>query len=125
MGSSGGPMFDLFRPVKPKTEAFIYRAKVEDDGAVRRLQNIQLPSYILNQTLAIKDDIVYLGGYKVQREGKKLNKENKGEVAGFFDLRMDEPEWSSLPLPIDMQAGKNIDDVQVYNGNLVLVDNIM
>jgi hypothetical protein len=117
---------DFLKQKQSKTEAYIFRAKVESDGTLRRMPDVELPTYILNQTLAIKDDVLYLGGFQVKKESKRsLSKVNEGELAGFFDLGLDEPEWHPLPLPIDMQAGKSIDDVLVYDDKLVLVDNIM
>lgn len=118
------PWSDLMK--QSGAEAYLYRAKIEQDGTLTRMPDIQLPAYILNQTLAIKDDILYLGGYEVKREGRKTySKVNEGEMAGYFDLRLDKPVWHPLPLPVEMQPGKSIDDVLVYDDKLVLVDNIM
>ncbi len=119
-------LHDFLKQKQSRTEAYILRAKIEQDGTLIRMPDIQLPSFILNQTLAIKDDVLYLGGFEVVHQSKKsFSKVNKGEMAGFFDLTRDEPVWHSLPLPIDMQEGKSIDDVLVYDDKLVLVDNIM
>ena len=111
---------------KKSNTCMIYRAKINDDGSLTRLKDISLPSHYLNQTLAIKGDVIYLGGHRMVKKGLNNDDEvNVGEMAGYMDLTLEEPKWHPLPLPIEMQAGKSIDDVLVYEDKLILVDNIM
>ncbi|MBX0332953.1 hypothetical protein K3G39_06860 [Pontibacter sp. HSC-14F20] len=107
---------------KEEHAPYLFRAFVEHDGTVNVFPDVPLPQLALNQTLALKGEVVYLGGHK--RSAKKDNRV-MGEMAGFMDLRLENPTWNPLPLPVEMQVGKSIDDVLVYNDKLVLVDNIM
>lgn len=107
---------------KDDKPTYLYRAFVEYDGTVNRFPDVPLPRLVLNQTLAIKGEVVYLGGH--ERRAKD-DDSIKGELAGYMDLRLENPDWNPLPLPVEMQEGKSIDDVLVYGDKLVLVDNIM
>lgn len=101
--------------------AYLYRAFVEHDGTANRFPDVPLPQLALNQTLALKG-AVYLGGH--ERRAKNDDR-IMGELAGYLDLRLENPSWNPLPLPVEMQEGKSIDDVLVYGNKLVLVDNII
>jgi hypothetical protein len=107
---------------KDDKPAYLYRAIVEPDGAVNRQPDVPLPRLVLNQTLALKGEVVYLGGH--ERRAKD-DDQIMGELAGYMDLSLESPTWNPLPLPVEMQEGKSIDDVLVYGDKLVLVDNIM
>jgi hypothetical protein len=69
----------------------IYRAKVNHDGTLGRGTDILLPSQFLNRTLAIKEDILYLGGYQMDALEPGQPGKNCGEIAGFIDLGTEEP----------------------------------
>jgi hypothetical protein len=101
---------------------FLYRARLQEDGTLKRLPDIQLSMLSLNQTLAIKGDVVYMGGHKL----KNLeDADSAGEIAGYVHLLEDQATWQPLEIPVELQEGKSIDDVLIYDDKLVLVDNIM
>ncbi|WP_210487302.1 hypothetical protein [Rufibacter aurantiacus] len=114
-----GEPITIFKQMRPP---FLYRARLDEKGNLERFPNIYLPRLELNKTLAISGDVVYMGGH-LSRSSHSENY-GGGEIAGFMNLLEEQPKWQRLPIPVEMNAGKSIDDILIYDKKLVLVDNI-
>jgi hypothetical protein len=71
------------------------------------------------KTLAVKENIVYLGGcYKKKKNGA-------GELCSLLDLQNLDFKYKQINLPIQLIKDKSIDDILVIGDRLILLDNIV
>ena len=70
-------------------------------------------------SIAIKDDVVYLGGaYKKKKNGL-------GELCSLLDLSQVDFKFKQINLPIVAVKNKAIDDIVIIGNKLILLDNIV
>ena len=70
-------------------------------------------------SIAIKDDVVYLGGaYKKKKNGL-------GELCSLLDLSQIDFKLKQINLPIVAVKNKAIDDIVIVGNKLILLDNIV
>lgn len=101
-----------------------YRTKITEEGGVVEVDPVELPNIVLNKSMALYGDILYLGGYRIIPCLDDRHKENWGEeLAGFINLSCDKPKWQSIPVPADTKR-RNFEVLLVNDNMLWLVNDL-
>ncbi|SFQ48647.1 hypothetical protein SAMN04515668_2505 [Hymenobacter arizonensis] len=109
-------------PTKRANHSRVSRAILNEEGVPTRLPDLALPPHLVTRGLALHGPFLYVGGDFDERGRPAVEVR---PAAGRFDLRVEQPTWEPLELPIPPAAGKAIDDVLVEGDELILVDNIL
>jgi hypothetical protein len=107
-----------------KEHPVVLRYKIQDNGCTEELDAVELPNLVLNKTMALYGDILFIGGYRIIQHLNKTKQEEWGEeICGFIDLSVVKPKWVPIPPPEETRK-RSFDVVQVSDTILWLVNNI-